>query len=76
MKRWLVVVLVTLCLAVGAGTQVFAQTAAEKIKAANMRAAQDYLKSGFLLAGEGRDTEAAECLSRRSGSEAGLGRGP
>jgi Flp pilus assembly protein TadD len=60
MKRWLVVVLVTMCLGVGVGTQVFAQSAAEKIKAANMRAAQDYLKSGFILAGEGRDKEAAD----------------
>jgi Flp pilus assembly protein TadD len=60
MKRWLVVVLVTMCLAVGGGAQVFAQTSAEKVKAANMRAAQDYLKSGFLLAGEGRDKEAAD----------------
>jgi protein O-GlcNAc transferase len=60
MKRWLVVVLVTMCLALGAGSQVFAQTANEKVKAANMRAAQDYLKSGFILAGEGRDKEAAD----------------
>jgi protein O-GlcNAc transferase len=60
MTQWLMLVLITLCLAVGGGTQVFAQTAAEKIKAANMRAAQDYLKSGFILAGEGRDKEAAD----------------
>jgi protein O-GlcNAc transferase len=63
MKRWLVVVLVILGLAaVGVGTQVFAQTAQEKVKAANMRAAQDYLKSGYLLAGEGRDKEAADAF--------------
>jgi Flp pilus assembly protein TadD len=60
MKRWLVVGLVTMCLAVGLGPQVFAQTAAEKIKAAKMREAQDDMKAGFLLAGEGHDAEAAK----------------
>jgi Flp pilus assembly protein TadD len=60
MKRWLVVVLVTMCLALGVGPQVFAQTAAEKIKAANERAAQDYFKGGLILAGEGRDAEAVK----------------
>jgi Tfp pilus assembly protein PilF len=59
MKRWIVVVLVTMCLALGVGPQVFAQSAAEKIKAANERAAQDYFKGGLILAGEGRDAEAA-----------------
>jgi protein O-GlcNAc transferase len=67
MKRWLVVVLVTMCLALGAGSQVFAQSAEEKIKAANMRAAQDYLKSGFVLAGEGRDEEAAKAFGSAVG---------
>ena len=59
MKRWLVV-LVSLCLAAAVGTQVFGQSAAEKIKAAKMREAQDDMKAGFLLAGEGRDAEAAK----------------
>jgi Tfp pilus assembly protein PilF len=59
MKRWMVVVLVTICLVLSAGTQMFAQSAAEKIKAANERAAQDYFKGGLILAGEGRDAEAA-----------------
>lgn len=60
MKRWMVVTLVTLSLAVGAGTQGFASNVAEKVKAANERAAQDYLKSGLILAGEGRDAEAVK----------------
>jgi Flp pilus assembly protein TadD len=60
MKRWIVVVLVTMCLALGVGPQVFAQSAAEKIKAANERAAQDYFKGGLILAGEGRDAEAVK----------------
>jgi Tfp pilus assembly protein PilF len=58
MKRWMVVVLVTICLVLTAGTQMFAQSAAEKIKAANERAAQDYFKGGLILAGEGRDADA------------------
>ena len=60
MKQWMVVVLVTTCLVLSAGTQMFAQTAAEKIKAANERAAQDYLRGGLILAGEGRDADAAK----------------
>jgi Tfp pilus assembly protein PilF len=59
MKRWMVVVLVMIGLVLSAGTQMFAQSAAEKIKAANERAAQDYFKGGLILAGEGRDADAA-----------------
>jgi Tfp pilus assembly protein PilF len=59
MKRWMIVVLVTICLVLSAGTQMFAQSAVEKIKAANERAAQDYFRGGLILAGEGRDAEAA-----------------
>jgi Tfp pilus assembly protein PilF len=61
MKRRMVVLLVAICLVLSAGTQMFAQqSAAEKIKAANERAAQDYFKGGLILAGEGRDAEAAK----------------
>ncbi|MEJ2671039.1 MAG: tetratricopeptide repeat protein [Deltaproteobacteria bacterium] len=66
MKRWLVV-WVMMCLAVGASTQVFAQSAAEKIRAANLRAAQDYLREGLLQAGEGRDKEAAIAFRKALG---------
>jgi Flp pilus assembly protein TadD len=62
MKRWKMVVLVTICLALGAGIQAFAQSAAEKIKAANEAAARDYLKEGLILAGEGRSAEAVKPL--------------
>jgi Flp pilus assembly protein TadD len=58
----MVVVLVTICLALGAGTYGFTESATDKIKAANMRAAQDYLKSGLILAGEGRDAEAVRAF--------------
>jgi len=67
MKQWLVVLLVTLGLAWGAGSQVFAQSAAEKVKAANERAAQDYFKGGLLLAGEGRNADAAKSFRQALG---------
>jgi Flp pilus assembly protein TadD len=60
MTRWMVVVLVMIGLALGAGLQGFAESGADKVKAANLRAAQDYLKSGLILAGEGRDAEAVK----------------
>jgi Flp pilus assembly protein TadD len=60
MKRWLVGMMVMMCLVVGGATLMFAQSSADKVKAANLRAAQDYLKSGLILAGEGRDAEAAK----------------
>jgi len=62
MKRWVVVVLVTICLALGAGAPGFADSGADKVKAFNERAAQDYLKLGLMLAGEGRDEEAVRAL--------------
>jgi Flp pilus assembly protein TadD len=62
MKRLMVVGLVSICLVLGVGPQVFAQSAAEKIKAANMRAAQDYLKSGLILAGEGHSGQAVKAF--------------
>jgi protein O-GlcNAc transferase len=60
MKRWMVVIAVMISLLFGAGTGVFAQTATEKVKAAKMREAQDDMKAGYLLAGEGHDAEAAK----------------
>ncbi|MFZ0052643.1 MAG: tetratricopeptide repeat protein [Desulfobaccales bacterium] len=36
----------------------------EKVKEANERAAQDYLKEGLLLAGEGQDAQAAGAFRR------------
>ena len=62
MKRWMVVVLVMIGLALSAGAPGFADNGVDKVKAANMRAAQDYLRSGLLLAGEGRDAEAVKAF--------------
>ena len=44
MKRWMVVVLVTICLALGAGSLGFADSGSDKVRAANLGAAQDYYK--------------------------------
>jgi Flp pilus assembly protein TadD len=67
MKRWMVIVPVMICLALGAGIQGFADSGSDKVKAANERAAQDYLKSGLILAGEGRDEEAAKSFRQAIG---------
>ena len=67
MKRWMVIVLVMIGLALGAGIQGFADSGADKVKAANLRAAQDYYKSGLMLAGEGREAEAAKAFRQALG---------
>ncbi len=67
MNRWTVVVLVTICLALGAGIRGFADSGADKVRAANLRAAQDYYKSGLLLAGEGREAEAIKAFRQALG---------
>ena len=67
MKQWMVIVLVVIGLALGAGIQGFADSGADKVKAANLRAAQDYYKSGLLLAGEGREAEAAKAFRQALG---------
>ena len=67
MKRWMVVVLVMIGLALGAGIQGFADNGADKVRAANLRAAQDYYKSGLILAGEGREAEAVKAFRQALG---------
>jgi Flp pilus assembly protein TadD len=49
-------------LALGAGIQGFADSGSDKVRAANLRAAQDYYQSGLMLAGEGRDAEAVKAF--------------
>jgi Flp pilus assembly protein TadD len=63
----MVVVLVTMGLALGAGIQGFADSGTDKVKSANLRAAEDYYKSGLLLAGEGREAEAAKAFRQALG---------
>lgn len=67
MKQWIVIVLVMIGLALGAGTQGIADNGADKVKAANLRAAQDYYKSGLILAGEGREAEAVKAFRQALG---------
>jgi Tfp pilus assembly protein PilF len=67
MKQWAVVVLILIGLALCAGAQGIADNGADKVKAANMRAAQDYLKSGLILSGEGRDAEAVKSFRQAIG---------
>jgi Flp pilus assembly protein TadD len=67
MKRWMVIVLVMICLALGAGIQGFAGSGGDNVRAANMRAAQDYYKLGLLQAGEGREAEAIKAFRQALG---------
>jgi Flp pilus assembly protein TadD len=69
MKRWIVIALVMIGLALGTGTgiQGFADDGADKVRAANLRAAQDYYKSGLMLAGEGREAEAVRAFRQALG---------
>lgn len=67
MKRFIVVVLVMIGLALGAGMQAFADEGADKVKAANLRAAQDYYRSGLMLAGEGREADAIKAFRQALG---------
>ncbi len=61
MLRGFCVMLLAVCLALGGVVQFAgAQTVSDKVKAANEKAAQDYLKAGLLQAGEGHDAEAAK----------------
>jgi len=54
-------------LALGAGAQGVADNGADKVRAANLRAAQDYYKYGLILAGEGRDAEAVKAFRQALG---------
>ena len=61
MKQW-IIVLVVIGLVLGAGIPGFADSGSDKVRAANLRAAQDYYKSGLLLAEEGREADAVKAF--------------
>jgi Flp pilus assembly protein TadD len=63
----MVLLLVTMFLALSASTPGFADSGSDKVRAANLRAAQDYYKSGLLLAGEGREAEATKAFRQALG---------
>ena len=67
MTRWMIIVLVIIGLALGAGIPGFADNGADKVRAANLRAAQDYYQSGLMLAGEGREAEAVRAFRQALG---------
>jgi Tfp pilus assembly protein PilF len=67
MKQWTVIVLVVMGLALGAGARGFAESTGDKVKAANLRAAQDYYKLGLIQAGEGRSAQAAKAFRQALG---------
>ena len=67
MKRFLVMALVMIGLVLGAGIPGFADNGPDKVREANLRAAQDYYKSGLMLAGEGREAEAIRAFRQALG---------
>ncbi len=62
MIRWVTVIILVAGLALSGAAPVIATDAAEKVKAASERAAQDYMKEGLLQAGEGHDAQAARAF--------------
>jgi len=70
MNRWAITVILSICLTLG-GSQVLTSTASEKDKAFTEKAAQDYLQSGLILAGEGRDAEAVKSFRQAVATKPG-----
>ncbi len=62
MIRWITVIILLVGLALSGAAPAGATDASEKVKAASERAAQDYMKEGLLLAGEGHDAQAARAF--------------
>jgi Flp pilus assembly protein TadD len=68
MVRWLTVIVLAACVALGGGVKfACAQGAQDKVKAANEKAAQDYFKYGLILAEEGRNEDAAKAFQKAIG---------
>jgi len=68
MLQWFSVMILAVCLALGGGAPgVWAQSAQDKVKAANEKAAQDYYKYGLILAEEGRNTDAVKAFRQAIG---------
>jgi len=65
MRRWMVAALLLTCLVLLSATGYAAgPTAEEKAKELTAKAARDYLQSGLILAGEGRDAEAVKSFQQ------------
>ena len=67
MVRWLSVIILAACLALGGAQGAWSQSAQDKVKAANEKAAQDYFKYGLILAEEGRNADAAKAFRQAIG---------
>ena len=68
MVRWLTVMILVACVALGGGVKnACAQGAQDKVKAANEKAAQDYFKYGLILAEENRSADAAKAFRQAIG---------
>jgi Tfp pilus assembly protein PilF len=62
--RWLSMIILAACLALGGMTPGWASDVQEKVKESSDKAAKAYLQEGLLQAGEGRDAEAAAAFRR------------
>ena len=67
MVRWLSVMILVVCLALGGGVGAGRPRGQDKVKAANEKAAQDYFKYGLILAEEGRYADAAKAFRQALG---------
>ena len=67
MVRWFTVMLVVAGLALGGVPGAWAQSAQDKVKAANEKAAQDYFKYGLILAEENRSADAVKAFRQAIG---------
>ncbi len=62
--RWLSMIILAACLALGGMTPGWASDVQEKVRESSEKAAKNYLQEGLLQAGEGRDAEAAAAFRR------------
>jgi len=69
--RWLCVIVLAACLALGGGVQFAGAQGQDKVQAANEKAAQDYYKYGLILSEEGRYEDAAKAFRQALGIKPG-----
>ncbi len=67
MVRWLCVIVLAACLALGGGVKFAGAQGQDKVQAANEKAAQDYYKYGLILSEEGRYEDAAKAFRQALG---------
>ncbi|MGD0828331.1 MAG: hypothetical protein ABSA09_09655 [Desulfobaccales bacterium] len=62
MVRWLSMMILAACLALGGMAPGWASDVQGKVREASEKAAKNYLKEGLLMAGEGQDAQAASAF--------------